>query len=88
VFLGVEKISRKLNQPVIFCNMRKVARGRYEVDLELLCENPKDTKPFEITEMHVRALERLIHEAPQYWLWSHRRWKHVKPANYQQDQNV
>jgi KDO2-lipid IV(A) lauroyltransferase len=88
VFLGVEKISRKLNQPVIFCNMRKVARGRYEVDLELLCDNPKDTKPYEITEMHVRALERLIHEAPQYWLWSHRRWKHVKPANYQQDQNV
>lgn len=75
VFLGVEKISVKTNQPVFFCNLRKVARGRYEVEIELLCENPKDTKPYEITEMQVRALERLIHEAPEYWLWSHRRWK-------------
>ncbi len=85
VFLGVEKISRKLNQPVIFCNMRKVARGRYEVILETLCENPKEALPFEITELHVRALEKLIHEAPEYWLWSHKRWKHTKPANYIQD---
>ena len=85
VFLGVEKISRKLNQPVIFCNMRKVARGRYEVVLETLFENPKEAKPFEITELHVRALEKLIHEAPEYWLWSHKRWKHTKPANYIQD---
>lgn len=83
VFLGVEKIAVKTNQPVLFCNVRKVARGRYEVDIELLCENPKDTKPFEITDMHVHALEKLIHEAPEYWLWSHRRWKYKKDNNNQ-----
>lgn len=81
VFLGPEKIAKKTNQPVLFCNMRKVARGRYEVEFETLTENPKDTKPYEITELHVKALERLIQEAPQYWLWSHRRWKHRKPVN-------
>ena len=75
VFLGVEKIAIKTNQPVFFCNMRKLKRGRYEVEMVLLCENPKETKPYEITEMQVHALERLIHEAPEYWLWSHRRWK-------------
>ncbi|HDP74741.1 MAG TPA: lipid A biosynthesis acyltransferase [Bacteroidales bacterium] len=76
VFLGTEKIARKLNQPVFFCNMRKIKRGFYEVELELLTENPAETQPYEITEMHVKALERLINEAPEYWLWSHRRWKH------------
>ncbi|MGE0076323.1 MAG: lysophospholipid acyltransferase family protein [Bacteroidales bacterium] len=78
VFLGTEKIARKTNQPVFFCNMRKVSRGHYEVELELLCESPKETKQYEITEMQVKALERLIREAPQYWLWSHRRWKHKR----------
>ncbi len=78
VFLGTEKIAKKLNQPVFFCNMRKIKRGFYEVELELLTENPADTKPYEITEMHLRALERLINEAPEYWLWSHRRWKHSR----------
>ncbi|NVO10467.1 MAG: lysophospholipid acyltransferase family protein [Bacteroidales bacterium] len=88
VFLGVEKIARKLNQPVIFCNMRKVARGKYEVELVTLCEEPQKTKPYEITEMHVHALERLINEAPEYWLWSHRRWKHKKPADYKHEQTA
>lgn len=78
VFLGTEKIATKTNQPVFFCNMRKVKRGRYDVEFVLLCENPKETKPYEITEMHVHALEKLIHEAPEYWLWSHRRWKYKK----------
>ena len=61
--------------------MRKVARGRYEVEIELLCEDPKETKPYEVTEMHVRALERLINEAPEYWLWSHRRWKYKRQGD-------
>ncbi|MHC1705465.1 MAG: lysophospholipid acyltransferase family protein [Tenuifilaceae bacterium] len=78
VFLGVEKIAMKTNQPVFFCNLRKVSRGKYEADIELLCENPKETKPYEITEMHVRALEKLIHKAPENWLWSHRRWKYKR----------
>lgn len=82
VFLGTEKIARKLNQPVFFCNMRKIKRGLYEVEIELLTENPAETKPYEITEMHVRALERLIYEAPEYWLWSHRRWKHSRNLTY------
>lgn len=88
VFLGVEKIAIKTNQPVFFCNTRKVARGKYEVDIELLCENPKNTKPYEITEMHVKALEKLIHEAPEYWLWSHRRWKYKRVDNSNSNQTI
>jgi KDO2-lipid IV(A) lauroyltransferase len=43
-----------------------------------LTENPKDTAENEITEMHVRALEKAIIEHPDNWLWSHRRWKHKR----------
>ena len=78
IFLGVEKIARKFNQPVVFVNMNKVKRGHYEVSLELLCENPKDLNEFEITEMHTRFLEKVIQENPAYWLWSHKRWKHKR----------
>ena len=33
---------------------------------------------YEITEKHVRILESMIREQPEYWIWSHRRWKHKK----------
>lgn len=78
VFLGVEKIAKKFDLPVIFGKMTKIKRGKYKVDFEVLTENPKDTKPYEITEMHVKALEKLIREQPEYWLWSHRRWKRTR----------
>ncbi len=76
LYLGTEKLARKLNAAVVFLKVRKVKRGRYEVEIEQITGNPKDLEPFEITEAHVRILENLIREEPGYWLWSHRRWKH------------
>ena len=79
IFLGVEKIAKKTNQPIVYLDMQKVKRGYYQVEIIKLFENPKDTKDYEITEKHVRLLESIIKEKPEYWLWSHRRWKHKKP---------
>jgi len=76
LYLGTEKLARKLNAAVVFLKVRKVKRGRYEVEIEQITGNPKDLEPFKITEAHVRILENLIREEPAYWLWSHRRWKH------------
>jgi KDO2-lipid IV(A) lauroyltransferase len=75
VFLGVEKLAKALDSAVIFVAMKRVKRGYYEADFVSLCEHPKQTAEYEITQMHVRCLEHMICREPQYWLWSHRRWK-------------
>jgi len=76
VYLGSEKLARKLDAAVVFLKIRKIKRGRYEVETELICKDPGEMKVHEITERHVRILEDLVREEPAYWLWSHRRWKH------------
>jgi len=76
VYLGTEKLARKLDAAVVFLKIRKIKRGRYEVDIELVCENPGTLENHEITDRHIQILEKLIREEPAYWLWSHRRWKH------------
>jgi KDO2-lipid IV(A) lauroyltransferase len=76
MFLGTEKLARKLDAAVVFLKIRKLKRGRYEMEAELICESPEDLEPFEITNRHVAILEDLIREEPAYWLWSHKRWKH------------
>lgn len=78
VFTGVERIAQKTNFPVVFLKMDKVSRGHFVVDIELVCENPATSAPNEITEAHTRILEKMIQEKPEYWLWSHRRWKHKR----------
>jgi KDO2-lipid IV(A) lauroyltransferase len=82
VFLGVEKIAKLTDSVVVFCDQRCVKRGYYELTLVPLVTEPKQTAENEITEAHVQYLERMINEQPEYWLWSHRRWK-FKPEDVQ-----
>ena len=79
VFLGPEQIAKKLGMAVIFIDIVKIKRGYYELNFKLLTDTPKETAKFEITELHVRELEKAIRRDPHLWLWSHRRWKYKKP---------
>jgi len=80
LFTGAEKLAKKLNFPVVFVNIVRVKRGYYEIFPELLFAEPKNTKENEITETYIRRLETEIIKMPETWLWSHRRWKHKRPA--------
>jgi Kdo2-lipid IVA lauroyltransferase/acyltransferase len=75
---GPEKYARIYNMPVVYCDIQKKSRGNYEVEFILLCENPKETKTGEITAKFMNMLEDKIRQEPQYYLWSHRRWKHKR----------
>lgn len=81
MFLGIEKMAVKFNQPVMFCTMHKPKRGKYEVVYEKLVDDPKSTKEYEITNLHAKKLEEKIREKPEHWLWSHRRWKYKPNEN-------
>jgi KDO2-lipid IV(A) lauroyltransferase len=80
VFLGIEKLAKMMNAVVLFYRIDRVKRGYYTYTLVPLIEHPKETTGHEITEAHVHYLEKMIQENPQYWLWSHRRWKY-KPED-------
>lgn len=75
VIVGPEKIARKLNSVVLFGKTRKVKRGFYEVEYVLITDNARQCPKFEITEKSTRMMEKLIIEIPEFWLWSHRKWK-------------
>ena len=58
--------------------MKKVKRGYYEVFIEELCTNPEKTTEGEITSLYLQKAEEKIKENPEFWLWTHRRWKHKR----------
>lgn len=78
-FTGPDKIAMKTNQPVFFMHLKKVKRGHYEANFIELFSEPKNTAPNEIMLRYVQKMEEIIHETPEYYLWSHRRWKHKRP---------
>jgi Kdo2-lipid IVA lauroyltransferase/acyltransferase len=75
---GPEKHALRSGMPVYFSNVQKIRRGYYTVTLEPLVDDPSVTRPGEITERYMKALEDQIIRRPEFWLWSHRRWKHKR----------
>lgn len=81
IYLGAEKIAVKYNMALVYFHVKKIKRGYYTLNIDLLFENTAGLPDNLITDTHVKHLENIIKENPQYWMWSHRRWKHKKPAN-------
>ena len=76
VHTGAEFLAKRYDMNIIFLRTKKVKRGYYEGTFELMAENPKETKRFEITDDYISRVEKQIYEAPEFYLWTHKRWKH------------
>jgi len=78
VLFGVERYAKEYDWPVVFVSIRKAKRGYYEVEYSLVTDNPNEEPHGKITEDFTKRLEQDIINQPQYWLWSHKRWKHKR----------
>ncbi|MDX1362975.1 lysophospholipid acyltransferase family protein [Arenibacter latericius] len=76
VYNGAEALARKLDLAVVFLKVSKVKRGYYEAEFIPITLSGKETKENEITEQFLSLTEQQIREKPDYYLWTHRRWKH------------
>lgn len=76
IHTGVETLARKFDLAVVFLKVTKVKRGYYNAEFIPITTSGKQTKEHEITDAFLKLTEQQIREAPQYYLWTHRRWKH------------
>ena len=72
---GSEHFAKKYDYPVFYYTVTKLRRGYYEVEFEPLSTEPLNEADGDITRRYSIRLEKDINDTPQYWLWSHRRWK-------------
>ena len=74
-FVGAEGIAKVTDAVVVYIDVQRVRRGYYHAEFILMTDQPKSFPNYEITVDYARRLEATIQRAPQYWLWSHNRWK-------------
>lgn len=75
---GAEIIAKKYDMAVVYMNVEKVKRGYYLASFKLITDKPKKYKDFKITEDFIKLLENQIFKAPEYYTWTHNRFKHRK----------
>ncbi|MBQ8156033.1 MAG: lysophospholipid acyltransferase family protein [Prevotella sp.] len=78
VFTGTERIVKKMNHAVFYVDMRRIKRGYYEAEFKLMTRDPKELEDFKLTDMYFDMLEKSIRRVPEFWLWSHNRWKRTR----------
>lgn len=78
VHTGAEMLAKRFDMNVIFLKTKKIKRGYYEASFEVLSKDVKSVPNYEITDQFLKLVEAQILEAPEYYLWTHKRWKHKK----------
>ncbi len=76
VHTGAEMLAKRFDLSTVFFDVKKVKRGYYEGEFKLVCEDTRKMKPFEMTDIFLRTVENQIRKAPEYYFWTHNRFKH------------
>ena len=76
IHTGAEMLSKRFDLVVINYVTRKVKRGYYETEFQLITDCPKDFENYQITDLYTELTEKNILEQPEFYLWSHKRFKH------------
>lgn len=75
-FVGYDKLSTRMDLAFVFCEMKKVKRGFYQINYyRIYPEGEKFTENEVVKKFHL-LLENTINKRPDNYLWSHRRWKY------------
>lgn len=74
-FNGAEKAAAHLDLPVVYVEFLRKGRCRYHYVFTSICERAGGLPEHEVTHQFAALLEESIRRHPQYWLWSHKRWK-------------
>ncbi|WP_344817217.1 lipid A biosynthesis acyltransferase [Flavobacterium cheonanense] len=78
IHTGAEMLAKRYDMNVIFLKVKKVKRGYYEASFEVLADDVKSIPDYKLSENFMRKVEQQIYEAPEFYLWTHKRWKHKK----------
>ena len=75
---GPEFYAIKYNLPIIYVRIYRLTKGKYQISFDIISLEPQKEKPHYITQKFFQLLENDIIKDPSQWLWSHKRWKHLK----------
>lgn len=75
-FIGYDKLATRMDLAFIYCEMKKVKRGYYQVNYYRIYPDNEKFGEYEVVKKFHKMLENTLHKHPDNYLWSHRKWKY------------
>lgn len=75
---GPKILSKRYDLPVLYLDVKSSKSGYYEIYPKVILEVSDSKNEVDILQEYAKMLEDTIRNKPEFWLWSHRRWKHKR----------
>ncbi|WP_343608684.1 lysophospholipid acyltransferase family protein [Chryseobacterium oranimense] len=75
-FIGYDKLATRMDLAFIYCEMKKVKRGYYQVNYHRIYPEGEKFTEHEVVRKFHQLLENTLNKNPDNYLWSHRKWKY------------
>jgi len=76
IHTGPEELAKQHDTGFVFMYIHKIKRGYYEIEFEVITKEPHKYPNYQLTDIYLKKLEKQIRRQPEYYLWTHRRFKH------------
>jgi KDO2-lipid IV(A) lauroyltransferase len=81
IHTGAELLAKRFDMNVLYLKVEKVKRGHYEAYFEVLSNDVRSIPDYQITDIFMKKIEEQIYAAPEFYMWTHRRFKHMGKKN-------
>ena len=86
-FVGYDKLSTRMDLAFVYCEMKKVKRGYYQINSYRIEPDGEKFEEYEVVRKFHKMLENTINKRPDNYLWSHRRWKYQHAVKVMDTEN-
>ncbi|WP_457615498.1 lysophospholipid acyltransferase family protein [Lutibacter sp.] len=76
IHTGAEMLAKRYDLNLVFMKTRKIKRGFYETSFSVITTTPTKFPDYELTDIFLRKVEEQVYEQPEYYFWTHKRFKH------------
>lgn len=80
VHTGGEMLAKKYDLNVVYMDVQKIKRGFYETTFSLITNDATKYSDYELTDIFIDKVEAQVRKQPEYYFWTHKRFKHKDKA--------
>ena len=80
IHTGAEMLAKRFDMNMVYIETKKIKRGYYETSFSLITNEAEKYPDYELTDMFLEKVEKQIRNQPEYYFWTHKRFKHRDKA--------
>jgi KDO2-lipid IV(A) lauroyltransferase len=80
IHTGAEMLAKRYDMNMVYIETKKIKRGYYETSFSLITNEASKFPDYELTDIFLEKVEKQIRTQPEYYFWTHKRFKHRDKA--------